>query len=493
MTSADLVVHLQPPPGWVEIPQEPADEGDATLLVLAPAPDEWPEDWGLRPSIVVAAGAPLTGSIRATASATVATLLALDEGHRVVSYDLWGDDEGRRVLTTYPSGGALVCATSWMRLHDGQPLSVTATVDADRYLRVMPLIEKAVATLRVEPGGGGVEPAGGVVKPAGGVVEPAGGGDEPAGRRGDARPAADAVPEGLAEPRPDEHWARHGETLEDLSRLHAAQPWAGEGLALSRAAFAAFALAGRGLRGPRVRDAEAAAELERAGLVDASGRLTEDGASTHAVLARADRRIRVETVTDGVPGTYEAARYAGSTVVWATASPQSWAGRGARGKDALESATSGVLQWIPTMHLPAEIAAWLGVGPAWPMATSPAVLPRELVTARADDATVPPPEDADDHLRAVWAEPWSTWSLTADTGHAVAGLHAGRHGHLRLLDEGEGERGREGDSARGPLGHGIHGPDAKGAHEPAPEGEVVHLQAWPAEHLFRVLVGVSLL
>lgn len=466
MTSADLVVHLQPPPGWVEIPQEPADEGDATLLVLAPAPDEWPEDWGLRPSIVVAAGAPVTGSIRATASATVATLLALDEGHRVVSYDLWGDDEGRRVLTTYPSGGALVCATSWMRLHDGQPLSVTATVDADRYLRVMPLIEKAVATLRVEPAGGGV---------------------------GDARPEAEAVPEEPAEPRTDEHWARHGETLEDLSRLHAAQPWAGEGLALSRAAFAAFALAGRGLRGPRVRDAEAAAELERAGLVDASGRLTEDGASTHAVLARADRRIRVETVTDGVPGTYEAARYAGSTVVWATASPQSWAGRGARGKDALESATSGVLQWIPTMHLPAEIAAWLGVGPAWPMATSPAVLPRELVTARADDATVPPPEDADDHLRAVWAEPWSTWSLTADTGHAVAGLHAGRHGHLRLLDEGEGERGREGDSARGPLGQGIHGPDAKGAHEPAPEGEVVHLQAWPAEHLFRVLVGVSLL
>ena len=57
MTSApaDLTVHLDPPPGWVQIPQEP--DADGTVL-MALAPGEWSEDLGVRPSIVVALGAP---------------------------------------------------------------------------------------------------------------------------------------------------------------------------------------------------------------------------------------------------------------------------------------------------------------------------------------------------------------------------------------------------------------------------------------------------
>lgn len=145
MPTPDLTVHLQPPDGWVPIPQEPDDEG---TVLLALAPGEWSEELGLRPSIVVGLGAPTEGSIRSVATETAATFVAFG-GHRVVSWDLWTDEDGRRLLVTYPAGDALVCATTWLRLEGDRPLSVTATVDADRYLRVMPLINAAVDTLQV--------------------------------------------------------------------------------------------------------------------------------------------------------------------------------------------------------------------------------------------------------------------------------------------------------------------------------------------------------
>lgn len=264
----------------------------------------------------------------------------------------------------------------------------------------------------------------------------------------------------MAEPRTDPFWSGQGEELEDLSRLHEAQPWTPEGMPLSRSAFTTFAAAEAGLlRGPRVSDEAAVEELHHAGLVDGSGRLTEDGRSTHTLLRSADRRIRVESAAAGVPGTYEAARVRGSVVVWATDSPQTWAGTKPVGKDRLASATTGTLMWLPTMHLAADLAAWLQVGPAWPMALSPDRLPRELVAQRTDDATAPPPSGADEHLREIWGQPWFTWTLTSDTEHRVAGVHAGRHGHLRLTDEGD---------------------------------EVV-LSPLPSEPLFAILVGMSLL
>lgn len=264
----------------------------------------------------------------------------------------------------------------------------------------------------------------------------------------------------MPEPRIDAHWQAQGETLEDLGRLHDAQPWQPQGLPLSRSAFAAFASAGGGrLRGPRVKDADAVRELTAAGLVDGSGRLTPDGETTHTVLRSADRRVRVESVAGGVPGTYEAARLQGTVVVWATDSPQRSAGDPATGREALATATSGTLMWFPTMQLAGDLAGWLQVGPSWPMAVTPVSLTEELVTARSDDPTVPPPADADDNLRAVWAAPWFTWTLGTDTEHQLAGIHAGRHGHLRLVAE----------------------------------GDRLQLHPWPAETLFSMLVGVSLL
>lgn len=149
MTTAEspLRVDLTPPPGWTTV-DPPVQQEGTRVTGLTPA--DWPEDWGLRPSLVLTVGAPTDDSVRALATESVATLLADVLGCRVVAYEPWQDESGRRLLTTYPSGDALVCSTTWLRLHDRTPVAVTATVDADRYTRVIPLLEDAVATLRVD-------------------------------------------------------------------------------------------------------------------------------------------------------------------------------------------------------------------------------------------------------------------------------------------------------------------------------------------------------
>ena len=148
MSTPDLTVELYPPPGWGPIEQEPDDEG---TVLLALAPTDWAADLGVRPNLVIGLGPESEESIGAVATQTAATLIALEQGHRLVSWDLWRDEGGRRLLSTWPSGDALICTTTWMRVEEGRPLSVTATVDADRYLRVMPFIGAAVDGLRVRP------------------------------------------------------------------------------------------------------------------------------------------------------------------------------------------------------------------------------------------------------------------------------------------------------------------------------------------------------
>ena len=265
----------------------------------------------------------------------------------------------------------------------------------------------------------------------------------------------------MPEPRLDDFWRARGEALEDLSRLHGSQHWEPDGVRLSRDAFVALAQVGRRRVGAaRVKDEAAATELESVGLVDGAGRLTDDGMTTHAVLSTADRRIRVESAASGVPGTYEAARRQGAVVVWATDSPASWDGRTTLGRDRLASATSGTLLWLPTMQLPTDLAAWLQVGPSWPMDLPPDAIATDLVTARMDDPRAPAPDGAGEFLREVWAQPWFTWTVTTDTEHRLAGIHAGRHGHLRLQDHGS---------------------------------SLVTLGALPSEAFFSILVGMSLL
>lgn len=263
----------------------------------------------------------------------------------------------------------------------------------------------------------------------------------------------------MPEPRPDTFWAGRGVELEDLTRLREAQAWRPEGLPLSREAYVALAAQSSDLRSlqPCVRE-----EFIQIGLLQEDGTPTDDGRTVVTVLGSGGRRLRLEAAAGGVPTSLEATLHAGVAVVWATDSPVPWAGRESLGRDALRVATHGHLQWLPVMHLPAELCAWLGVGPAWqPVPDPPVTVDRELLGVRTDEPATPLPDSASDDLRVLWAEPWFTWLLAVDTGHVAAGLHAGRHGQHRIVEDPH-------------------------------DASLVRLLPWNSEHLFRTLTTASL-
>ncbi len=137
---------LTVPDGWAQIPQEPDEEG-FSAFVMAPA--EWSEDLGFRPNIWVMTGRETDESVASLATQTVA--VTLDQAStRVIAHDLWGDQQGRRLVSTYQSETALICVTQWIRLHRGRPFTLVASVDADRYLRVTHLINGVVDSLSFE-------------------------------------------------------------------------------------------------------------------------------------------------------------------------------------------------------------------------------------------------------------------------------------------------------------------------------------------------------
>lgn len=79
------------------------------------------------------------------------------------------------------------------------------------------------------------------------------------------------------------------------------------------------------------------------------------------------------------------------------------------------------------------MASWTGIAPAWSLATSPELIDEELLIHRADDDAVPPPADADAHLKYVWSQPWFLWTLSGtglDSGLVM--INAGRAYHFAI-------------------------------------------------------------
>jgi hypothetical protein len=101
-----------------------------------------------------------------------------------------------------------------------------------------------------------------------------------------------------------------------------------------------------------------------------------------------------------------------------------------------------------TVALPVLIASWVGLAPAWQFAVTPDRLPPELIEARVADPTVPCPDDADENLRQMWAQPWVDWRIqTTPNGNTIGYLAAGERGQFLSWIEG----GRRVLDARPPM------------------------------------------
>jgi hypothetical protein len=153
--------------------------------------------------------------------------------------------------------------------------------------------------------------------------------------------------------------------------------------------------------------------------------------------------VRIDSGRGSTPLTFDAYVNAGRALVVANRSP---AGpeEAPRGDDILTAATTVHLDLCDVTLVPLAMAGWVGLAPAWSLATTPELIEEELILRRADDPTVAPPEDADAHLRYMWSQPWFPWTLQAsgvDTGRVM--VNAGRAGHFALM-QGDGERVRFG-------------------------------------------------
>ena len=233
-------------------------------------------------------------------------------------------------------------------------------------------------------------------------------------------------------PRLDPFMVSIGEPIEDLSRIAAAQPFRSQGPTLPRDDLDLLVRAARA----RFRSVRATPALRDAGLMDDRG-LTPDGHTVVALVHGATGRVRVESGRGRAPLTLDVYLRSGLALALATASPTSLAAA-PHGDDLLTAATTVGLDILDSAAVPAHIASWVGLAPAWSLATTPTEIREDLVLARVDDPSTPAPAGADANLRHVWAQPWKLWTLRAsgsETGLMV--VHAGSAGSFTLQTAGE--------------------------------------------------------
>ncbi|MDT0164110.1 hypothetical protein Q9R32_00900 [Actinotalea sp. AC32] len=237
-------------------------------------------------------------------------------------------------------------------------------------------------------------------------------------------------------PRLDPYLASIGEPLEDVSRVAASQPFRSTGPVVDRSSIAALTTATREPTGT-----EADPALVDAGLLAADGTPTAHGRLVAGALTQPDGHLRVEASHAGRPRALDAYLSGGLAVVLSGPSP---VGGGSATGDDDASAPAEVddamhLDLVDAAHVPGMIASWVGLGPAWSLATSPEAIPERLVLARADDADAPPPADADPHLLRAWQQPWCLWTVQG-TGltHGRVMVNAGASGHFALTRSSDG-------------------------------------------------------
>jgi hypothetical protein len=245
----------------------------------------------------------------------------------------------------------------------------------------------------------------------------------------------------MSEPRRDPFLTTLGEDVEDLSRVATAQAWASAGPTLSRKGFDLLRRSAAG--DLRVRDlgAGGVGQLDRlvaAGLLDARGRLTASGLGVAGTLAQPEGQVHVEAAVGRIPLSFQAFLRGDHAVVVATASPQPWSGSDPDAEQVVVLADTLTVDDVPLGYLPGALARWVGLGPAWSLATEPELLPESLVTARLEDPDVAAPVDADPLLREVWRQPWSLWALrTTASQHGLVVVQAGDRGCFAMASTAE--------------------------------------------------------
>ncbi|WP_315093142.1 hypothetical protein [uncultured Cellulomonas sp.] len=233
-------------------------------------------------------------------------------------------------------------------------------------------------------------------------------------------------------PRLDPYLVSIGEELEDLSRIAGSQPFRSTGPTLPREDLEVLVRAASA----RLRKVRATPTLVEAGLMDDSGP-TDDGRTVARMLSGSQARLRVESGRGRAPLTLDVYLADGRALAIATSSPAALADV-PHGDTILEVAGSVGLDLVDSSAVPALVASWVGLSPAWSLATTPEAILEETVLTRVDEPETPPPPGADAHLRHVWGQPWYLWTLQASGNeYGLVVVRAGAAGQFLLTSSDE--------------------------------------------------------
>ncbi|KGJ71817.1 hypothetical protein GY21_19600 [Cryobacterium roopkundense] len=226
--------------------------------------------------------------------------------------------------------------------------------------------------------------------------------------------------------------AQAGEPLELLTRIRSQQPFVPAGPGLSEAAVELLAEAVLSGRWSRFNLKKSGSEeLIAAGLMAEKGIIAPAGKALGRVW-RDPRGMVTAVATYGARTTLLRA-WIGDDAAVIEAGPSLAAQEEASAPDDLRT-----LQMVGVGHVMDVFARWIGIAPAWAFEIEPTEVPLELFEARRLDASVAPPENANDFLGRLWAEPWTIWivGFGLKDGPRLAMVSAGSLGYLRCaVDE----------------------------------------------------------
>lgn len=241
----------------------------------------------------------------------------------------------------------------------------------------------------------------------------------------------------MTRPRSDPYLAGLGVEVEDLSRIAEGQPYRARGPELTLDGLRLM----HGLLSRRVEpgrlpgaDREQFERLVDAELAVPDGALTPHGRDLAGLLGACSVKHRIEATDGRSPSTFDAYGHEGRYTVVATAAPAA-PGREdpPGGAEIARTAGAVTVDLVHESRLPAVMASWLGIGPAWSIATSPEQFPRDLLAARVERPETEPPPEADANLREVWRRPWVLWTLTTTAGTSGLNVvHAAGRGHFAV-------------------------------------------------------------
>ena len=391
--AAGLVVPR--PEGWEQL------DAPAGSVVLAHPPVPAGH---FRPNLVLRRSGSDPASLPRLSTAALAGTLVLPGTH-IISNELWHQQldpqgplvEGRQQRFVRVAEGQVVCVDRWLFSDSGGSLEATASYALEQHTGMRPLFEDMVFQMRrAAPVAAAPSAAGAPAGPAG--AEPR---LDPAASLLLQTPAEDLKPL-----RAEQHHRVSGQAIgpESLSLLLSMT---------NRDALGRFDAAGAG---------EPAAQLQALGLLDGR-RLTPSGQEFVEPLRGLQAQFTVSAVgPDGSTG-MDAWLGAGSALVAAGPSASEL-------QSTVIPSGSCELLCIDAAALPAFLAKWLPLVPAWTVGQHPLRLSGDLFEHRLSGGSdVEAPEGLGEAEARMWAQPWVGWNIEhVHSGRKLGWVTAGDAG-----------------------------------------------------------------